>query len=73
MCEGNRTAMRFTMYRISGACSSTICSFTAAGISWLPSLASRSIDSMALSSPCMTFVAPPRRPLAGWLPSRCVG
>ena len=27
MCEGRRTAIRFTMYRISGVCSSTICSF----------------------------------------------
>ena len=31
MCEGRRTAMRFTMYRISGVCSRTICSLREGG------------------------------------------
>src|SRR5262245_1499168 len=42
MCEGRRTAMRFTMYRINGVCSRTICSFSWAGMSRLWFFASRS-------------------------------
>ena len=69
MWEGRRTAMRFTMYRIRGACSSTICSFTDAGTSLFRSLASRSMISMAFPSPSIAIVSHPR---AGPLPAGCI-